>query len=72
MSHDKELPKSCTSYDNKGIQRKMKKNLIKDYIEIIQTSFGKEKILRHNFSQSLVDKVFPIKAPLLTGYIELP
>lgn len=50
VAADKELPKSCTSYDNKGIQRKIEnefdKGLYKNYTDI----FGKENSQRQFFS----------------------
>ena len=35
IAADKELPKSCTSYDNKGIQRKIEKELFFAFINTI-------------------------------------
>jgi len=50
IAADKGLPKSCTSYDNKGIQRKIEtefdKGLYKNYTDI----FGKENSQRQFFS----------------------
>jgi hypothetical protein len=50
IAADKDLPKSCTSYDNKGIQRKIEtefdKGLYKNYTDI----FGKENSQRQFFS----------------------
>ena len=50
VAADKELPKSCVSYDNKGIQRKIEsefnKGLYRDYTDI----FGKENSQRQFFS----------------------
>jgi hypothetical protein len=50
VASDKELPKSCTSYDNKGIQRKIEhefdKGLYRNYTDI----FGKENSQRQFFS----------------------
>ena len=50
VSADKELPKSCTSYDNKGIQRKIEnefdKGLYRNYTDI----FRKENSQRQFFT----------------------
>ena len=50
IAADKELPSSCTSYDNKGVQRKIEKEvdkgLYKNYTEI----FGKENSQRQFFT----------------------
>ena len=46
VAADKELPRSCTSYDNKGVQRKIEnefdKGLYRDYTDI----FGKDNSQR--------------------------
>ena len=67
VSADKPLPKACSSYDNKGVQRRMETNLIKDFTEIIPIFLGK-KIHKDNFSLSQVGKVFQINPLLLSGY----
>lgn len=50
VAADKELPRSCTSYDNKGVQRKIEKEfdkgLYRDYTDI----FGKDNSQRQFFS----------------------
>ena len=43
---DKELPKSCTSYDNKGVQRKIEKEFSKGLYKNYTDIFGKENSQR--------------------------
>ena len=46
---DKELPKSCTSYDNKGVQRKIEnefdKGLYRNYTDIFRKENTKTELL---------------------------
>ena len=50
VAADKELPKSCTSYDNKGIQRKIEKEFDKGLYKNYTDIFGKENSQRQFFS----------------------
>ena len=50
VAADKELPKSCTSYDNKGIQRKIEKEFDKGLYRNYTDIFGKENSQRQFFS----------------------
>ena len=50
VSADKELPQSCTSYDNKGIQRKIEKEFDKGLYRNYTDIFGKENSQRQFFS----------------------
>ena len=50
VAADKELPSSCTSYDNKGIQRKIEKEFDKGLYKNYTDIFGKENSQRQFFS----------------------
>jgi len=50
VASDKELPKSCTSYDNKGVQRKIEKEFDKGLYKNYTDIFGKENSQRQFFS----------------------
>ena len=50
VSADKELPQLCTSYDNKGIQRKIEKEFDKGLYRNYTDIFGKENSQRQFFS----------------------
>ena len=50
IAADKDLPKSCTSYDNKGIQRKIEKEFDKGLYKNYTDIFGKENSQRQFFS----------------------
>ena len=50
VAADKELPQSCTSYDNKGIQRKIEKEFDKGLYRNYTDIFGKENSQRQFFS----------------------
>ena len=50
VAADKELPKSCTSYDNKGVQRKIEKEFDKGLYRNYTDIFGKENSQRQFFS----------------------
>ncbi len=50
VAADKELPKSCTSYDNKGVQRKIEKEFDKGLYKNYTDIFGKENSQRQFFS----------------------
>ena len=50
IAADKELPQSCTSYDNKGIQRKIEKEFDKGLYRNYTDIFGKENSQRQFFS----------------------
>ena len=50
VAANKELPKSCTSYDNKGIQRKIEKEFDKGLYRNYTDIFGKENSQRQFFS----------------------
>jgi len=50
VSADKELPQSCTSYDNKGIQRKIEKEFDKGLYRNYTDIFGKENSQRQFFT----------------------
>jgi len=50
VAADKDLPKSCTSYDNKGIQRKIEKEFDKGLYRNYTDIFGKENSQRQFFS----------------------
>ena len=53
VAADKELPQSCTSYDNKGIQRKIEKEFDKGLYRNYTDIFGKEnsqRLFKHNKS----------------------
>ena len=50
VAADKELPKSCTSYDNKGIQRRIEKEFDKGLYRNYTDIFGKENSQRQFFS----------------------
>jgi len=50
VAADKELPKSCTSYDNKGIQRKIEKEFDKGLYKNYTDIFRKENSQRQFFS----------------------
>ena len=52
VAADKELPKSCTSYDNKGIQRKIEKEFDKGLYRNYTDIFGKENSQRQFYSVS--------------------
>ena len=71
VAADKELPKSCTSYDNKGIQRKIESEFNKAYIEIILI-FLEKKILKDNFFLFRGRDGIPDQGLSHTGVIERP
>ena len=50
VAADKELPKSCTSYDNKGIQRQIEKKFDKGLYKNYTDVFGKENSQRQFFT----------------------
>ena len=50
VAADKELPQSCTSYDNKGIQRKIEKEFDKGLYRNYTDIFGKENSQRQFFT----------------------
>ena len=50
IATDKELPSSCTSYDNKGVQRKIEKEFDKGLYKNYTDIFGKENSQRQFFS----------------------
>lgn len=50
IAADKEPPKSCTSYDNKGVQRKIEKEFDKGLYKNYTDIFGKENSQRQFFS----------------------
>ena len=50
IATDKELPSSCTSYDNKGVQRKIEKEFDKGLYKNYTDVFGKENSQRQFFS----------------------
>lgn len=50
IAANKELPKSCTSYDNKGLQRKVEKEFDKGLYRNYTDIFGKENSQRQFFS----------------------
>jgi len=50
IAADKELPQSCTSYDNKGIQRKIEKEFDKGLYRNYTDIFGKENSQRQFFT----------------------
>jgi hypothetical protein len=50
VAADKELPNSCTSYDNKGIQRKIEKEFDKGLYRNYTDIFNKENSQRQFFS----------------------
>ena len=50
VAADKDLSKSCTSYDNKGIQRKIEKEFDKGLYKNYTDIFGKENSQRQFFS----------------------
>ena len=50
VSADKPLPKACSSYDNKGVQRKMETNFNKGLYRNYTDIFGKENSQRQFFS----------------------
>jgi len=50
VAANKELPKSCTSYENKGIQRKIEKEFDKGLYRNYTDIFGKENSQRQFFS----------------------
>jgi len=50
IAADKELPSSCTSYDNKGVQRKIEKEFDKGLYKNYTDIFGKENSQRQFFS----------------------
>ena len=50
VASDKELPKSCTSYDNKGVQRKIEKEFEKGLPKNYTDIFGKENSQRQFFT----------------------
>jgi hypothetical protein len=50
VAADKELPKSCTSYDNKGIQRKIEKEFDKGLYRNYTDIFKKENSQRQFFT----------------------
>ena len=50
VAADKELSKSCTSYDNKGVQRKIEKEFDKGLYRNYTDIFGKENSQRQFFS----------------------
>jgi len=52
VAADKELPKSCTSYDNKGIQQKIEKEFDKGLYRNYTDIFGKENSQRQFFTVS--------------------
>ena len=71
IAADKEPPKSCTSYDNKGVQRKIEKNLIKGYIRIIPIFLEKKGLAETIFSSvPYREGCLPINQLLPTGYTE--
>ena len=50
VAADKDLSKSCTSYDNKGVQRKIEKEFDKGLYKNYTDIFGKENSQRQFFS----------------------
>lgn len=50
VAADKELPKACNSYDNKGIQRKIEKEFDKGLYRNYTDIFGKENSQRQFFT----------------------
>lgn len=50
VAADKELPTSCTSYDNKGVQRKIEKEFDKGLYRNYTDIFGKENSQRQFFT----------------------
>jgi len=50
VAADKDLSKSCTSYDNKGIQRKIEKEFSKGLYKNYTDIFGKENSQRQFFT----------------------
>jgi len=50
VGSDKELPKACSSYDNKGVQRKIETNFNKGLYRNYTDIFGKENSQRQFFT----------------------
>ena len=65
-------PKSCPSYNNKGVQRSIEELFNEDLYRDVTDVFGKNNSQRRNFIQFLEIKFLTIKVLLLSGVMELP